>query len=217
MATNIRIEPMTFELLPKVAIVAAKAFYNDPGYNYYFCDNDTRESQLLPFYQSLLWIDLTKNKENWVAMQGERLVGFICPTLPADPADSMILKLRSGLWRLPFANGLKSTQRLINAGNVVDSLFAEMPNGMLLLDHIGVDPEFHRQGVGTLMINTMMEKADVNGWDSYLVTQNPKNVIYYERFGFTQVNTRTIGDMPPFMLMRRDTEKKSIEKPPSDG
>jgi ribosomal protein S18 acetylase RimI-like enzyme len=204
----IRMKPLTLELLPQASNVAARAFLNDPGFCYYFYDPKTRLQHLLEFWQGMIWMNLVKNQESWVAMKDDRVIGLICPVLPSDPEESLLLKVRAGLLRLPFVVGFTSTKRLLHAGDVIDSLKADMPKGLLYLEHIAVDPDYHKQGIGTIMINMMLEKAEKNNWNTFLLTQNPVNLAYYQRFGFKLLDQRTTDDMPLQYLMGRNTEKE---------
>jgi GNAT superfamily N-acetyltransferase len=203
-----RVVRMIPEDLPLVAKLAGRAYLNDPGTLYYFHDESTRLSLLTRFFENVLWINLTKNEENWVAKIEDKIVGFICVSLPSDAGDSVWWMIRSGALKTMYKAGWKSTMRLNTGGEVSSALLSEVPKGLFTLEYIGVDPEYHKQGIAALMINTMLEKADKNKWGTVLLTQNPKNVQYYERFGFKLLDQRTSEDLPPLHLMGRNVEKE---------
>lgn len=72
------------------------------------------------------------------------------------------------------------------------------------LEALGVRPAVQRKGLGRLLVEPVLERADSEGIECYLETSNPANIAYYSRFGF-----RVVGDLPliaegpPHITMRR--------------
>ena len=70
---------------------------------------------------------------------------------------------------------------------------------------LGTDPLHQGRGVGTALIEPMMERADDVGVPIYLETQKHSNLAYYGRFGFEVVDTFSVNDSPPIWQMQRRT------------
>jgi GNAT superfamily N-acetyltransferase len=62
-----------------------------------------------------------------------------------------------------------------------------------MLDMVGVDPVRQGEGIGSALINHGLDLAARDDAPAFLETGNPRNVPYYERFGF-RVNDE--GDAP---------------------
>ena len=73
------------------------------------------------------------------------------------------------------------------------------------LEVLGVRPEAQRQGWGTALMRPVLARADDAGVDCFLETADPDNVPYYERMGFTVVDTALplVPDGPRHVAMRR--------------
>jgi ribosomal protein S18 acetylase RimI-like enzyme len=75
------------------------------------------------------------------------------------------------------------------------------------LDQIGVDPERQGVGVGAALITHGLVMADAAGHPAFLETGNPRNVAYYERFGFEVVEAAEAPDGGPrIWFMRRGAQ-----------
>jgi ribosomal protein S18 acetylase RimI-like enzyme len=72
------------------------------------------------------------------------------------------------------------------------------------LEALGIRPEAQRQGLGSRLVEPMLRRADDQGVECYLETSDPKNIAYYERFGFRVVTDEPLLlDGPPHIAMRR--------------
>lgn len=73
------------------------------------------------------------------------------------------------------------------------------------LDHIGVEPGHQGGGVGTALVEHGLVRARADGVAAFLEVGNPRNVAYYERFGFTVVEAADAPDGGPHVwFMRRE-------------
>src|SRR5690606_23225795 len=55
------------------------------------------------------------------------------------------------------------------------------------LSALGVHPDRQRQGIGTALLTTTLERADADRTPVYLETATAHNVLLYERYGFEVV------------------------------
>ena len=54
---------------------------------------------------------------------------------------------------------------------------------------IGVDPDQQRQGIGTLLVRSMLDRADAGGHGCFLFTAVEDNALWYESLGFSALST----------------------------
>ena len=58
---------------------------------------------------------------------------------------------------------------------------------------LGVDPSRHGQGLGSLLIQNVLNKCDLENKSAYLESSNPKNIPFYKRHGFEVLGTIPVG------------------------
>lgn len=90
----------------------------------------------------------------------------------------------------------------------VGALFEEMasyhprePHWHLTL--IGVDPAFHRQGLGGRLLAHSLARIDASGAPAYLEATSAVNRALYERHGFEALAEIVVGSSPPMYPMLR--------------
>ena len=72
------------------------------------------------------------------------------------------------------------------------------------LEALGIRPEAQRKGLGSRLVEPVLQRADSEGIDCYLETSNPENVGFYERFGFRVLkDVPLLPSGPPHIAMRR--------------
>lgn len=73
------------------------------------------------------------------------------------------------------------------------------------LEVLGIRPGSQRQGLGTRLIQPVLDRADADGDPCLLETSDRTNVPYYERFGFSVIDDdlHLVPDGPAHVAMRR--------------
>jgi ribosomal protein S18 acetylase RimI-like enzyme len=87
---------------------------------------------------------------------------------------------------------------------------ARVPDDVMYLDVIGVDPDQQGRGVGSALMRFGLERAGALGVDAFLETAVEANVPYYERFGFHVVEEGTATEDGPRIWFMR-TEEGSLK------
>jgi ribosomal protein S18 acetylase RimI-like enzyme len=67
---------------------------------------------------------------------------------------------------------------------------------------IGVDPAYQGKGFGSAIMAHMAAKADQDGVGCYLENANPRNIPFYQRFGFEIVNEKEILGFTNWFMWR---------------
>jgi ribosomal protein S18 acetylase RimI-like enzyme len=70
------------------------------------------------------------------------------------------------------------------------------------LDPIGVLPERQGQGIGSRLMKHFCEYIDNRKQAAYLETDQPNNVRFYRRFGFTVVEETSVLTVPNWLMWR---------------
>ena len=70
---------------------------------------------------------------------------------------------------------------------------------------LGVRPGSQREGLGTRLIQPVLDRADADGDPCFLETSDRANVPYYERFGFSVIDDdlHLVPNGPSHVAMRR--------------
>lgn len=109
------------------------------------------------------------------------------------------------LWQLPGfvrAVGIGRMLRVLPAVAVLEAKHPARPHFYLF--ELAVDPPLQGRGIGTALMQPVLEECDRDGVPAYLENSNPRNTSLYERHGFDVVECHHIGgDGPPVWLMWR--------------
>ncbi|HWE53922.1 MAG TPA: GNAT family N-acetyltransferase [Acidimicrobiales bacterium] len=206
MTTPVDLKP----LVPKgrdlgdAALVAARAFHDDPFFEFLDANAVTRARGL-----ALFWRAMIASAGSAAIITGAR-----------RPDDGRLLGLSvvvpPGHWPLSVpqqARQLAGAFRamvirppaLVKGTRYLLSMEAAHPKDHLwYLMLLVVDPSVQRGGIGSLLQQPMLRSADAEGVDCYLETQKQSNVPYYGRFGYELTQElKPVKDGPPLFLMRR--------------
>jgi len=186
-STNIRLV-RTHEV-DELASVLGAAFHDDPVMTWFFPDPADRSSHLGT------WMQMVVRQAMAI---GHAFVAEHHDTIAAGalwaPPDVPLVKDadRTALWALlagvnPHRQGeLRAGLIQINEAHITESHY--------YLNTIGVSPEFHGGGIGSLLLEHVLEHADRAKLPAYLESSNPRNVSLYLRQGFTVVNELELAE-----------------------
>jgi len=71
------------------------------------------------------------------------------------------------------------------------------------LAFIGVDAAHQGKGVGADLMTHRLAEIDEQGLHAYLESSNPRNVPFYQRYGFEIIREIQVGGSPPVIPMLR--------------
>jgi len=185
------------------ALVANRAFFNDPFFRFLSPGDRLRERGLTIFFRTNLAH----------AGEGARLVTV------RDAADTIVgLSLwlptnrypqsaRTQLAQLPgTVRALYRRPRaLVDGTKYLAAIAKSHPKELHWYLYLLVaDPTIQRSGVGTRLMEHGLAETDAEGVGSYLETQNEDNLGYYRRFGYELRETlRPVDGGPPLFTMWR--------------
>jgi ribosomal protein S18 acetylase RimI-like enzyme len=215
---HITLQPMKEKHIRECAIIASRAFHNDPGYAFIFEDENTRQSLQEYLWERLLWLSVSHHSNNYILYDSEQncIIGMICPVYSSDPKESIWTAIRSGLISFLFRAGWTCVRRGKQAIDTYEELKKRniTERSYMTLQHVCIDPDYHGKGYGKYMVQQTLLKADELGLSTYLGTPNPKNIEFYGRFGFELVEKKSVtkeGSMIVHLLKRSAVTTKCKE------
>jgi len=199
-----RLEESRYEA---AADVLARAFENDPLFRYLLRDAPDRRVRLRWMFGR--WISVIGSLGSSYITDGGEGVALWIP--PGNEHFVTLGRLvRAGFARIPFVFGLRNVPRLFRVEmDVAERRRRDLGEPQWQLDTIGVVPEAQRSGAGSVLIRHVLDIVDRDGYPCYVMTHNPENVPYYERFGFRVLSRSTVEEKGFFACsLRRDGAAK---------
>lgn len=186
----------------KASEVVAASFYDYPMFMFYFPD-PKRRTRYLPWY--------LENVLNCALRYGEvytnpEISGVIFTLPPGHTKISDWEYLQNGFLLTPFLLGFHNYKQSMECEYFVydthEKLLKDRPH--IYLWGLAVNPQYKRKGIGSALLQPVLEKADTQKMPVYLETHDEKNVKYYQRHGFDVIHTDTIPkhDLPIWCMLR---------------
>jgi GNAT superfamily N-acetyltransferase len=170
-----------------VAAAFARAFEDDPVFTWAFPDGRTRLKRMIAMNEAMIPRTQTMRfMENYTTADHAGLAMWAGPEKWDMPTRSM---LPAG-FALARAMGATGIRRFLALMGALKKVHPHEPHWYLA--GLGTDPPKQGTGVGTALVQPMLDRCDLEGLPAYLETQKPQNVPYYERFGF-----RVTGEIDP--------------------
>lgn len=206
MSNQVEMTPFTAKGrdLEDAALVAARAFHDDPFFEFLDPHAVTRARGLAIFWRSTI-VSAASRSTMTAARRVEdgRLVGLSVVVPPGNWPLSIPSQIRQlgGALRAMVVR----PPALVKGTRYLFSMEAAHPKEQLwYLLLLVVDPSAQRSGIGSLLQGEMLRRADADGLDCYLETQKAENVPYYRRFGYDLTQElKPVNGGPPLFLMRR--------------
>jgi predicted N-acetyltransferase YhbS len=74
---------------------------------------------------------------------------------------------------------------------------------------LGTEPDFQRKGVGSAVMQPVLDRCDADGVPAYLESSKEVNVPYYRRHGFEVTDELKLPDGPTLWLMWREPQSST--------
>jgi ribosomal protein S18 acetylase RimI-like enzyme len=191
-----KVEQATSADIPAISLTLAKAFADDPVMAILFGGHSVPERPATRFFEMMAGVQLGHGHVYSTA-------GHQAAAIWAPP----------GHWRLPLGQVVKNAptairvfgRRFVTSLRVLNVLEKNHPHEPhYYLEFIGTDPGAQGKGLGTALMQPMIDRCDEEGVGAYLESSKESNVGFYARFGFEVRKTITHKAGPQQWLMWRD-------------
>jgi GNAT superfamily N-acetyltransferase len=186
----------TQDEVPVMVGALARAFYDDPVFKWLFPDDDKRLGQSQRYFEGRARI-LLRQGETYTADGG---LASAMWARPGEWHDPPIEILRQFMTLVP-ALGLRMPRSLAGL-RAIEEAHPKAPHWYLSV--LGTDPERQGRGLGSALLQPVLEECDRMEIPAYLETGTERNVEFYARHGFKVTQRIDLPDGPPMWLMWRD-------------
>jgi ribosomal protein S18 acetylase RimI-like enzyme len=181
--------------------VLARAFHNDPTYEMVLPE-EVKRANVLPW--------LFGRVVGYSLMFGQvyttpALEGVVCWLPPGQAGLTIGRLVRSGLYATPLKMGLAAYGRFDAYMSYADKLHEHYaPASHWYLWAIGVAPSSQGRGIGSRLLQPVLERANADGTACYLETGMERNIRFYEKHGFRVVGEETMPKkaLPVWAMVR---------------
>jgi GNAT superfamily N-acetyltransferase len=182
-----------------LADVLARAFADDPVWNWLFPDLHNRDRRAGLVFRAYLYDSLTRGTV--LTTPGREGAALWKPPDRWKLSNGAILRSLPDLVRA-FGRRLPAS---LEIERKVEAQHPKEPHWYLAV--IGTDPVAQGHGIGAALIRQVTERCDRDGLPAYLESSKAENVPYYERFGFQVTGETVLGnDGPTIWFMWRDPQ-----------
>lgn len=196
------VRPATIDDLAPLARIAAAGFYEDPVLSWVFQDEARRLAQLV-FVMTGLAGDMLPDRGT------VHIIEEACAAFWRDPtfehghstAERVQEAVESGSEPpMPFA-----PDELERLGILGEAMMADHPHEPhWYLNVVSTIPEHQGRGLGTSVLQPVLERCDADGVRAYLESSNPRNLTLYRRQGFVDAGEIRLPGGPSLTKMWRD-------------
>lgn len=191
------VRKITSNDIPAVAAALARSFHDDPV---------------------MTWVVPQRNQQMRMRRLFEiDLRHLLLPLGEAYTTDGEVMGAAlwapPGKWKQPWTVMLRTAPsflRVIGArlssamrfNSVVEKHHPSEPH--YYLNTLGTDPQHQHKGVGSALIQPVLDRCDTEGLPAYLESSKEANVPYYKRHGFEVTKEIAVPGGPSLWLMWRD-------------
>jgi GNAT superfamily N-acetyltransferase len=188
----------------EAAMVAARAFHNDPFFEFLSPKPLLRARGLSLYWRSIIASVGAADRPLCARDGSGRILAaavWVHPGGYPRPIRTQLKQAAGALRALaPHPPALRDGTKYLVA---IDKVHPRDEHWYLEL--LVVDPSVQRLGVGALLQQDVLDEADRSGLPCHLETQNSDNLPYYQRFGYEVAEElHPVEQGPPLWTMRRE-------------
>jgi ribosomal protein S18 acetylase RimI-like enzyme len=197
----------TSQEISDLAATLARAFAHDPFFAYLAGDAPERHQRMMDGWTGILRYASAHLAETWTT---DDHAGVALWHPPGFTGPSVIdgFRLLPSLARLAGWRRLRSISAAVGA--LEERRHRHAPEPHLYLAALGVEPARQGEGIGTALMQPVLERCDRERLPAYLETATGRNVLLYERVGFDVVEELTLPntDVHGWLMLR--APRKSV-------
>jgi GNAT superfamily N-acetyltransferase len=182
-----------------IAEALVRSFHDDPVMSWLFGDVPEKKQRRMRGYFKR---EVTRHLGHGdVVYTADGLPGAAC----WDPPDQWRIPVAQITRNMPFflwSMGRRVPRALTGLGMVEKAHAKVAPHYYLAL--LGTATEHQGKGVGSALLQPILDRCDAEGIGAYLESSKDRNVPYYRRHGFEVVEEIQLPKGPPVWTMWRD-------------
>lgn len=188
--------------IAEFAALLARAFDRDPFYAFLAGDGSERHARMAEGWSGILRFASAGLSETYTT---DDRAGVALWLPPGYGGPSFVDSLRL----MPAMGRLAGWRRLRTVSSALETLEEHrrrhVPAPHFYLSALGVDPHRQGGGIGTALMQPVLERCDRESIPAYLETAVGRNVLLYERLGFDVVDELVLPrtDVHGWLMLRR--------------
>lgn len=188
--------------------IAAQAFEDDPVFCYLTPDNPKRRLKALTWLTHRAIAYCIQHNHVYTTSDLQGVAAWLPPgELSSNPLQLLQMVLQLQLYAVPLNAGWNRLGRWLNFLSITEKAhhqdMGDQPHWYLGI--LVVNPIFQRQGVGSRLIQPILQRASDEGLACYVMTFTEQAVRFYQKNGFEIVrNQKLAPDVPPFWTLKRN-------------
>jgi GNAT superfamily N-acetyltransferase len=162
--------------IDRVADILAGAFENDPFMTWMLPEAETRRARVRQIFKRLVLSRLARDRDCYLTEHGAAVWG------------------PPGAWRMSTGWQVRTFPALVRTtgrrlpraayGTAIVERHHPTEPAHWYLEALGVRPGHQGQGIGSTLMEPMLDRCDADTVPAYLETTTERNLVFYERLGF---------------------------------
>lgn len=181
--------------------ILAQGFIDDPMLSFLFPDPVTRFDALTEWFQLFVADGFQRGTVRLTAAAEGAIIWYPATVKIVDASFNKLLN-EAAIIVERFA-GSVGVNRFEHLGKAISST-ADSP--YLEVFWLAIKPEARGQGLGGHLLQAALQQADAAQVGTYLVSSNPHNIGFYERYGFRQLESLLVDKTLPLTQMWRNPQ-----------
>jgi ribosomal protein S18 acetylase RimI-like enzyme len=200
-----KLTPLTLEFVKQAARTGSRAFMDDPTTAYLIPDPVLRPRLHYAFEYYLRLAVFTKEEAYVTSPACQGLAVWMRPGHEASLLASMRAGWPFDLLRCGLTYLIRDYQIEHHFGQLRTQL---APRRHMYLALLAVDPSFQGRGYASILLRSMLKRLNKEKLPAYLETQNRRNVVMYQHYGFKLVREEAMpgADFSLFCMLREPQE-----------
>lgn len=199
-STPVSVRPARGDDFGMLAAMLARAFYDDPVTSWFYPDAARRMRHARRFFG----IRLRQLADQELIYTTDDRSGAALWTLPGRWRED----LRQSLMLLPMLPVL--LPRIVRSTHAVREIERRHPVvPHFYLSVLGTEPEQQGGGIGSALLDPVLQRCDSDGVGAYLECSKEGNVDFYARQGFALTERIELPEGPPLWLMWREPRRRA--------
>jgi ribosomal protein S18 acetylase RimI-like enzyme len=182
--------------IPAIGDAMARAFHDDPVVNWVFRDERTRPKYAHRYFAGRARI-LMRQQEIYTVDGGQAVAMWARPNEWHDPPLQSLKEL--AILMPAVKRRIPQTLRGLLQ---IEAHHPKSPHWYLAV--LGTDPDRQGEGIGSALLQPVLEGCDRDEVPAYLETGTERNVAFYTRMGFKVTHELSLPKGPPMWLMWRE-------------